>query len=70
MNDDVQQQPQRVDQDVPLATLNLLARVVTAAVSFFAAWDAGRTSVRLPAQSPASKAQSERRFDPTFSGRC
>ena len=28
MNDDVQQQAQRVDQDVPLATLDLLARVV------------------------------------------
>ena len=28
MNDDVQQETKRVDQDVPLATLNLLARVV------------------------------------------
>ena len=28
MNDDVQQEAQRVDQDVPLATLDLLARVV------------------------------------------
>ena len=28
MNDNVQQQAQRVDQDVPLATLDLLARVV------------------------------------------
>jgi hypothetical protein len=28
MNDDVQQQAQRVDQDVPLATFDLLARVV------------------------------------------
>ena len=28
MNDDVQQETQRVDQDVPLATLDLLARVV------------------------------------------
>jgi len=28
MNDDVQQQTQRVDQDVPLATLDLLARIV------------------------------------------
>jgi predicted lipid carrier protein YhbT len=28
MNDDVQQETQRVDQDVPLATLDLLARIV------------------------------------------
>ena len=28
MNDDAQQEAQRVDQDVPLATLDLLARVV------------------------------------------
>jgi hypothetical protein len=28
MNDDVQQETKRVDQDVPLATLDLLARVV------------------------------------------
>ena len=28
MNDNVQQEAQRVDQDVPLATLDLLARVV------------------------------------------
>ena len=28
MNDDIQQEPQRVDQDVPFATLDLLARVV------------------------------------------
>ena len=28
MNDDVQQEAQRVDQDVPLATFDLLARVV------------------------------------------
>ena len=28
MNDDIQQETQRVDQDVPLATLDLLARVV------------------------------------------
>ena len=28
MNDNVQQETQRVDQDVPLATLDLLARVV------------------------------------------
>jgi hypothetical protein len=28
MNDDVQQQTQRVNQNVPLATLDLLARVV------------------------------------------
>jgi hypothetical protein len=28
MNGDVQQETQRVDQDVPLATLDLLARVV------------------------------------------
>ena len=28
MNDDIQQEAQRVDQDVPLATLDLLARVV------------------------------------------
>jgi hypothetical protein len=27
MNNDVQQEAQRVDQDVPLATLDLLARV-------------------------------------------
>jgi hypothetical protein len=28
MNDDIQQETQRVDQDVPLATLDLLARVI------------------------------------------
>jgi hypothetical protein len=28
MNDNIQQEAQRVDQDVPLATLDLLARVV------------------------------------------
>jgi hypothetical protein len=28
MNDDAQQEAQRVDQDVPLATFDLLARVV------------------------------------------
>jgi hypothetical protein len=28
MNDNVQQEAQRVDQDVPLATLDLLTRVV------------------------------------------
>jgi hypothetical protein len=28
MNDDAQQETQRVDQDVPLAALDLLARVV------------------------------------------
>ena len=28
MNDDIQQEPQRVDQDVPFATFDLLARVV------------------------------------------
>jgi hypothetical protein len=28
MNDNVQQEAQRVDEDVPLATLDLLARVV------------------------------------------
>jgi hypothetical protein len=28
MNNDVQQETQRIDQDVPLATFDLLARVV------------------------------------------
>ena len=72
------------DRWTPLVAVRLVGRtadelapayliMVAAAVSFFATWDAGRTSVRLPAQSPASKAKTRTfrnfifsRFSETF----
>ena len=52
MNDDVQQEAQRVDQDVPLATLDLLARVVARRSSqdplFCVPFTVCRSMMRLP----------------------